>query len=169
MTDSKPRRGASVAERILFHVDRSGECWIWQSSTMLNGYGQIKVARRNRLAHRVSYETFVGPIPEGLHLDHLCRVRACVNPAHLEPVTCRENLHRSPLTKASVTACPYGHSFDADNTYIRSMGHRACRACDRTRRRIRRAMTPAQVAARKAAGLPVVDLAGHFAGMERAA
>lgn len=74
--------------------DESG-CWIWQNDTSSNGYGQIKPAGSKRLpAHRASYVAFKGEIPDGLYIDHLCRVRACVNPDHLEPVTHEENVRR---------------------------------------------------------------------------
>ena len=71
-----------------------GECWVWNAYCMKNGYGLTSKNRRTVLAHRLIYEILVGPIQEGLELDHLCRVRACVNPAHLEIVTKGENLLR---------------------------------------------------------------------------
>jgi len=86
--------------RILDHVriDSSG-CWIWQSTISPKGYAQIGVREgervRSKIAHRYAYEAFVGPIPEGLELDHLCFVPSCVNPAHLEPVTHEENQKRA--------------------------------------------------------------------------
>lgn len=72
-------------------------CWLWLASLRANGYGQVGRGGRGsgmELAHRAAYNLYVGPIPDGLVLDHLCRVRACVNPAHLEPVTNTENLRR---------------------------------------------------------------------------
>jgi hypothetical protein len=76
-------------------VDDNG-CWIWRLRTEPEGYGRLTVdGKDGYLAHRFVYEQLVGPIPDGLHLDHLCRVRSCVNPEHLEPVTPQENLHRS--------------------------------------------------------------------------
>jgi hypothetical protein len=71
-------------------------CWVWQRSTYRTGYGQI---RGSSSAHRYYYEEAYGEVPKGLHLDHLCRVRACVNPDHLEPVTCAENIRRGAKTK----------------------------------------------------------------------
>lgn len=70
------------------------ECWVWCARTNRNGYGRLRVGGRELMAHRLAYEALVGPIPEGLVLDHLCRVRLCINPAHLEPVTVRENTLR---------------------------------------------------------------------------
>lgn len=71
-----------------------GECWVWCARLNRNGYGRLSVGGRELMAHRLSYEAHVGPIPDGLLLDHLCRVRQCVNPAHLEPVTHQVNTLR---------------------------------------------------------------------------
>ena len=109
-------------------------CWIWQASTTHNGYGQFWVGGRMVKAHRFAYEMFVGPIPEGLELDHLCRVRNCVNPAHMEPVTHAENVRRGEsfsAINAGKTHCPHGHAYDAENTYVKPNGWRHCRACQR--------------------------------------
>src|SRR5687768_9248591 len=106
------------------------ECWEWPGFRDRDGYGRLYWPTINtRAAHRVAYELFVGPIPEGLQLDHLCRNRACVNPRHLEPVTQAENARRGAI--AQKTHCANGHPFDGDNTYWRSSGHRTCRACNR--------------------------------------
>ncbi|MGC0251548.1 HNH endonuclease signature motif containing protein [Pseudactinotalea sp. Z1748] len=115
------------------------------------GYGQIGIStgagrQRTMGAHRVSYEAFVGPIPDGLVIDHLCRVRECVNPDHLDVVKQRENIMRSPIAlgalNAAKTHCPQGHEYSPENTYIyrpknRSFIGRQCRTCvaDHSRRR----------------------------------
>lgn len=130
------RRNASPMERIAHHVriDEAG-CWVWQSYIMPNGYARLTVDGEVHYAHRFAYEAFVGPIDAGLHIDHLCRVRNCVNPAHLEPVTPKQNINRSPLTSSARTHCPQGHVYDAANTY-RACGRRYCRACKRARREV---------------------------------
>lgn len=121
---------------------QSDGCWMWCAALDAHGYGRFGIRGvtradwRMRLAHRVSYETYVGPIPEGLDLDHLCRNRACVNPAHLEPVSRSENLRRSPLMGAAALAkthCPRGHEYDERNTRITTSGARDCRECHRAR------------------------------------
>jgi len=111
-------------------------CWVWtKSCNVKNGYAKVSVNRVMRSAHRVSYETFVGPIPDGLELDHLCRVRACIRPSHLEPVTHAENTRRAAH---AITHCPQNHEYTQANTYqYRNM--RYCRACDRERKRSARA------------------------------
>ena len=121
-------------------VDR-GECWLWTGPLNPNGYAQFSVEGRRVYAHRFAYELLIGPIPDGLQLDHLCRVRHCVNPKHLEPVTCQENLLRGDTLLArnvAKTECPQGHPYDDANTYIGSKGERKCRSCARIREDIRR-------------------------------
>lgn len=79
-----------------------GRCWIWTGSLTRSGYGILGVGQRSKgliLAHRLSYQIAKGPIPEGLHIDHLCMVRPCVNPTHLEAVTQRENNRRASEVK----------------------------------------------------------------------
>jgi len=96
-----------------YRIDESG-CWLWTASLNAGGYGQFASGSiGTRLAHRWRWEMENGPVPEGLELDHLCRVRHCVNPAHLEPVTRRENLLRGEtLTakNAAADALPEGPS-----------------------------------------------------------
>lgn len=122
------------------HRTRRGLCWEWQAGKTSDGYGVFNVeidgvwiALR---AHRVVYELFIGPIPEGLDIDHLCRNRACSNPDHMEPVTRGENTLRSPLTpsanNARKTHCLNGHEFTPENTFRQwGKGGRGCRACKR--------------------------------------
>lgn len=116
------------------------ECWLWGAYIAPEGYGRIHAGRdspRPLLAHRVAYELLVGPIPEGLTLDHLCRNRGCVNPAHLEPVTNRENIMRGtsvPARNARKTHCKHGHVFSPENTRLRRDGSRICNACRLARR-----------------------------------
>lgn len=116
-------------------------CWIWTGATNSNGYGHIATGDRpykgSIVAHRAAYVIHRGPIPEGLDLDHLCRVRRCVNPWHLEPVTRRENSLRgaSPRIRSYWTnRCKRGHPFDEANTIIQQDG-RTCRTCREARRR----------------------------------
>lgn len=110
-------------------------CWIWGGVVQKNGYGRVSKDSKLLLVHRAVYEAILGSIPDGMALDHLCRNRLCVNPEHLEPVTCQENLMRSEITLASINVkkdrCLNGHSFDLANTYIRKdrKNNRGCRAC----------------------------------------
>lgn len=113
-------------------------CWIWDGARYATGYGTFAFGKKSFVAHRVAYLMCKGAYPLGLDLDHLCRVRPCVNPAHLEPVTRQENLRRSPLCSASRTHCPHGHEYDAENTYVYE-GRRFCRACRRRHDRRRAA------------------------------
>lgn len=111
-----------------------GPCWHWTGATS-NGYGRVRVDV-DRPAHRFAYELLVGPIPDGLVIDHLCRVRHCVNPAHLEAVTNAENILRGngfSARHARKTHCPKGHPYDEANTLIRADGSRNCIACGRDR------------------------------------
>jgi hypothetical protein len=122
-------RGKSPLERFMEKVDRTGSCWLWTGTISRKGYGMFWPTAKGTPAHRWSYEHYVGPIPDGLQIDHLCRVRHCVNPAHLEPVTSKENQVRSPFNPAARTHCPQGHPYDEENTYRHPDNRRACRTC----------------------------------------
>ncbi len=142
-----------LAERFWAKVEKSDGCWTWTGANYI-GYGQISEGGRDgRLlkAHRVAYELLVGPIPDGLDLDHLCRNPSCVNPAHLEPVTHRENLRRGMGLvgiNARATHCKNGHPFDEANTYHPRRGGRDCRRCKYVRRAAhRRALAAERIAA----------------------
>lgn len=121
-------------ERLARNTDRSGECWLWLRRRNKDGYGVTEHDGRTIGAHRFAYLVLVGPIPDGLQLDHLCKIPACVNPAHLEPVTPRENVHRSSRYQPQ---CPNGHPYD--DTARRTNGTRTCRPCHADRQRAYRA------------------------------
>lgn len=132
-------------ERFWAKVDRGGSgCWLWRAHTTrpTNGYGVVRRNGRMQLAHRVAYELLVGPIPEGLDLDHRCRTRLCVNPAHLEPVTPYVNFSRghSPAAmNARKTHCVRGHLLSGDNLAIVNNGRsRRCLQCKRDNDRARK-------------------------------
>lgn len=145
-TDLPPR--PTVEELFWAKVDKGDGtgCWLWTGSTMPYGHGQVRIARRTWLAHRYAYTLLVGPIPEGLTLDHVktngCTSTACVKavadehgPAHLEPVTLGENTLRGDAPSAinaRKTHCPQGHPYDEANTWSsRDRNQRICRTCRR--------------------------------------
>lgn len=129
----------SVEERFAAYVDpQESGCWNWTGELGPGGYGRLQVDGRRVAAHRWSYEHHVGPIPEGLVVDHLCGNRGCVNPEHLEPVTQRENLMRAPTLQAANAAkthCKHGHLLSPDNVERTANGNRQCRTCRRRRAR----------------------------------
>ena len=115
-------------------VDENTGCWRWTAAK--NGYGAGRFYDGEKLvqAHRYSYEQLRGPIPDELQPDHLCRHRDCVNPWHIELVTCAENLARGftiAKMRAAMEECIHGHGFTPENTYIKPNGARHCRACRR--------------------------------------
>lgn len=126
-----------------WYIRRDGdECWLWIGGLDSDGYAQWKGAR----GHRAVFEKEVGLIPTGLVLDHLCRNRSCVNPAHLEPVTNRENILRGEglaARNAEATHCANGHEFTEENTYTYTNesyphGRRVCKTCVFERQSARR-------------------------------
>jgi hypothetical protein len=131
------------------HVDRNGPipdarpelgpCWIWGGKLSANGYGYVSFDNHQVLAHRWAYGRFVGPIPEGLEPDHLCRNPSCVNyERHLELVTHQVNVLRGespPARFARRSACSKGHEYTPENTFTRPDKSRGCRTCDRARSR----------------------------------
>jgi hypothetical protein len=128
----------AVFARFFERVEASSidACWLWKGPRG-KGYGQLRESGRRSpvQAHRVAYEHFVGPIPKGLQLDHLCRERWCVNPFHLEPVTNRENAQRGAKGRL-VTVCRHGHPYMDENTLWRQLPdgpRRACLTCRRER------------------------------------
>lgn len=129
-------------------VDVETGCWEWTAAKAKNGYAQFHFDQQTGYAHRFAYVTLVGPIPDGLDIDHLCRNRGCVNPAHLEPVTRSVNLRRGDGPRcareraARITHCPQGHSYTGDNLYVntsRPSPRRRCQACHAAEEQRRRA------------------------------
>jgi hypothetical protein len=139
----------SLIERVMAKVQKESEapaacpdlgpCWIWTGHLNRTGYGQVNrgASEGRALVHRVTYEHGVGRIPEGLELDHLCSVRACCNPDHLEPVTHLENVRRGRGSEvaqrlaAQRTHCVNGHPYEGENYRITKSGRRRCRVCAR--------------------------------------
>jgi hypothetical protein len=145
-----PRRAArrrTIDERVARWYKRSvviaeNGCHVWTGATTRNGYGQVRLTRdQPRMAHRAIYEATRGAIPASRDLDHLCRNRACVNPAHLEPVSRSENLRRgwAASPRPDRTHCKRGHEFTTENTRFTPDGRRSCRACVNLLARERRA------------------------------
>lgn len=128
-------------ERFQKYFQEADGCWMWQGKKWHNGYGAFYVGGGRSGpkvigAHRFAWEMVNGPIPDGLEIDHLCKTRACVNPAHMEVVTHAENMRRATgWKKVPATHCKYGHPFDEENTTFLPDGKRACRTCQRERMR----------------------------------
>jgi hypothetical protein len=134
LTSGRIRSEVRLAGLIADSSSTQRECWPWAGQINHNGYGIFS----SILAHRLVYERFVGPVPDGLELDHLCSNPPCVNPWHLEPVTHQENLLRGrgfAAANAAKTHCYRGHEYTPENTYLSAKGQRKCRACNRNRMR----------------------------------
>lgn len=140
-----------VIDRIMRRVVESPEgCWLYQGRCGPAGYGYVTLNKdegscRTALTHRVAYEHFVGPIPDGLSLDHLCRVRNCCNPWHLDPVDTKTNNRRGEAPRIVLNRmdrCVEGHGLTTDNSYVDpSTGFRRCRTCRDAKRRLYRLKT----------------------------
>lgn len=138
------RRYTSDRHRVEANIskDPATGCWVWQGETQARGYGRVflgrKASPKYAMAHRFSYEVFVGAIGEGLVIDHLCRNKLCVNPEHLQPVSPRVNVLRAPETPAAVNAakthCPRDHELVPVKGGTASNGaRRICLICRRAR------------------------------------
>lgn len=110
--------------------DKSRGCWLWPGSHDGKGYSRIRLGGKRPRGHQVAYELLRGPISPDLEIDHLCRIRNCINPWHLEAVPGKTNVNRAPWSK--VSRCPRGHEYTAENTDIRN-GKRNCKTCEKTR------------------------------------
>jgi hypothetical protein len=131
-------------QRFWSKVQKTEGCWLWKARLRPDGYGEFSAGGRLVRAHRFAYELAIGPIPEGMEIDHVkargCTSRACVNPAHLEAVTGRENTMRGAapsIVLRNSGACIHGHLMTEANTYCRKdrPGQRMCRECKRIRDR----------------------------------
>lgn len=136
-----------LANKVFVKVDAGGPCWLWTGKSR-DSYGHgilwfyLLGARTGRYVHRLVWEHLVGPIPDGMTLDHLCRITNCVNPDHLEVTTMGENVLRGfgpSAQNARKTHCKRGHALTGENVYYRKdrPGHRHCKTCDREGQRRR--------------------------------
>jgi len=123
-----------------YEPEPNSGCWLWVGSYGNAGYGQISINKKHKYAHRVGYELYRGKIPDGLNIDHLCRVPCCVNPWHLEAVTQKENVRRGENSKAlrlrhaMKTHCKKGHPLSGDNLSVSQKRGRICKQCQRDRK-----------------------------------
>ena len=128
----------TLEERLMsrVYIDSAG-CWLWTGRIHCDGYGKWKAKDREMLAHRAMYELLRGEIPPGTEIDHLCRVRRCVNPYHMEAVHHSVNVNRGRAGERQVakTHCPKGHPYSGDNLILtgtkggKRLGYRLCRTC----------------------------------------
>jgi len=144
-----PRHKPTLRERFdaKWVKNQESGCWEWVAQINPSGYGSISVHASPTPAHRVAYELYVGKIPEGLHIDHLCRNRCCVNPKHLEPVTNKENGRRGIAAQVNrarhlaKTHCKFGHPLSGDNV-LQTKKQRVCLTCRLARKRKYNALLP---------------------------
>src|SRR5260370_18895864 len=129
MRRPKPNAQTVLARFTAKYVTTPNGCWEWLGSKSPKGYGHFHDGQKDVRAHRWAYEHFIGPVPDGLVIDHLCRNHACVNPAHLEPVTNKENLTRGIRPNALKTHWKRGHPFTEAKTILSPGGSRSCRTC----------------------------------------
>ena len=125
----RPLAKPSTEERFWEKVDALDACWLWRDVPAATGYGLMSVDGKRVLAHRLSYELNVGPIPAGMQIDHLCYTRSCVRPDHLEAVPQAENIRRAFRRRET---CKHGHPKSPENT-IRHGARTECRECNRRR------------------------------------
>lgn len=139
-----PQRGPNkipAEQKFWMRVDRRGpdECWPWLGGKCKSGYGMMRKSYFGIVvAHRIAYTLCVGPVADDLELDHLCRNRGCVNPAHLEPVPPKVNNHRgvgAAARNAKKTHCPKGHPLSGENLMVLKQGFRRCKTCMDAQRR----------------------------------
>lgn len=127
--------------RLKVRINKKTQCWEWQGALKAKPglpYGFFSHNGKNRLAHRVSYEWWVGNISSELEINHKCNNPSCCNPEHLEQVTRHENLMKSngiTAKNARKTHCPQGHPLSGDNLQINNQGRRTCRTCNIRRSR----------------------------------
>jgi len=131
--------GSTALERFNRFVNRTETCWEWLGHRTNKGYGLFWHMGTKVQAHRFAYEAFIGPIADGLFLDHLCRNRGCVNPYHLEPVTNQENCMRGDNAQRAKTHCPKGHLYAGANLSLDKHGWRRCAQCHNENNRIYKA------------------------------
>lgn len=125
-------RAKDPRPRIEAKFSRGDGCWLWHAALDRHGYGAVYFEGRVQRAHRAVYRMLVGPVPEGLVLDHLCRTPACVRPDHLEPVSLQVNFARGldpTRAKKAQTHCVHGHPLSGANLIARPGGRRGCREC----------------------------------------
>lgn len=121
----------SLEERFWGKVHKTESCWLWTAALNTHGYGCLQVAGHAKPAHRIAYELLIGPIPRHLEIDHLCRVRRCVRPSHLDAVPHQVNTLRGvgpSATNKRKTTCHLGHPLSGENLYAYK-GTRSCRTC----------------------------------------